>query len=105
MRLRAAASLAVARARHGLGVVLGRESAESYLARREPTFVVGRWIDANLPADARLVGQDHRGFYLPRDYAMELAHRRRTGLDRHFGPVGQPSFGPLPYTRPPTEPH
>ncbi len=76
------ASLAAARARHGLGVVLGRESAESYLSRREPTFVVGRWIDRNLPADARIVGQDHRGFYLPRPYAMELAHRRRTGLAR-----------------------
>ena len=29
---------------------------------------------------ARLIGQDHRGFYIPRDYTMELAHRRRTGL-------------------------
>ena len=74
------ASIALARARHGLDVVAGRESAESYLARREPTFVVGRWIDANLPGSARLIGQDHRGFYLPRDYTMELAHRRRTGL-------------------------
>ena len=77
------AGLAASRARHGLGVVLGRESAESYLTRREPTFAVGRWIDANLPSGARLVGQDHRGFYLPRDYSMELAHRRRTGLGKH----------------------
>ncbi len=76
------ASLAAARARHGLGVVVGLESAESYLSRREPTFVVGRWIDQNLPTDARLIGQDHRGFYLPRPYSMELAHRRRTGLAR-----------------------
>jgi hypothetical protein len=73
-------ALALARARHGLDVVLGREPAVAYLARREPTYLVGRWIDANLPADARLVGQDHRGFYLPRPYTMELAHRRRTGL-------------------------
>jgi hypothetical protein len=77
------ATLAVARARHGLGVVLGRESAESYLCRREPTFPVGRWIDGNLPDDARIVGQDHRGFYLPRAYSMELAHRRRTGLGKN----------------------
>ncbi len=76
------ASLAAARARHGLGVVIGRQSAGSYLSRREPTFVVGRWIDANLPEDARLVGQDHRGFYIPRPYSMELAHRRRTGLGK-----------------------
>ncbi len=83
------ATIAVGRARHGLGVVLGREPAESYLARREPTFVVGRWIDENLPPDARLIGQDHRGFYLPRPYTMELAHRRRTGLAGHGEPPGQ----------------
>ena len=77
------AALSVGRARHGLGVVLGRESAESFLARREPTFAVGRWIDANLPDGARIVGQDHRGYYLPRDYSMELAHRRRTGLGKN----------------------
>jgi hypothetical protein len=73
-------ALALARARHGIGVVLGRESPDSYLARREPTYRVGRWIDAHLPGTARLVGQDHRGYYIPRPYAMELAHRRRTGL-------------------------
>ena len=72
--------LATARARHGLNVVLGRETAETFLTRREPTYRVGRWIDAKLPASARLIGQDHRGFYIPRPYAMELAHRRRTGL-------------------------
>jgi hypothetical protein len=77
------AVIAAGRARHGLGVVFGCESAASYLARREPTYRVGRWIDANLPADARLIGQDHRGYYIPRPYAMELAHRRRTGLGTH----------------------
>jgi hypothetical protein len=74
------AGIAARRARHGLGVVLGRESAERFLSRREPTVVVGRWIAANLPETARIVGQDHRGYYLPRPYTMELAHRRRTGL-------------------------
>lgn len=72
--------LAVARARHALPVLLGRETAESYLARKEPTFVVGRWIDSHLPKSARVIGQDHRGFYLPRPYTMELAYRRCTGL-------------------------
>ena len=74
------AGLAVIRARQGLRLVAGVESAEAFLARREPTFPVGQWIDTHLPAEARLIGQDHRGFYLPRPYAMELAHRRRTGL-------------------------
>lgn len=76
------AGLAVARARQVANVLAGRESSESFLARREPTFEVGRWAEKNLPAGARLIGQDHRGFYLPRPYTMELAHRRRTGLGR-----------------------
>ncbi|MEW4569653.1 glycosyltransferase family 39 protein [Tautonia sp. JC769] len=74
------ATIALSRPRHGLAVALGIESAEQFLMRREPTYRVGQWIDARLPESARIVGQDHRGFYLPRPYAMEKAHRRRTGL-------------------------
>jgi hypothetical protein len=74
--------LALARARHGLGVVLGVESPDHYLTRREPTYPVGKWVAAQLPAAAHVVGQDHRGFYIPRHYTMELAHRRRVGLGR-----------------------
>jgi hypothetical protein len=81
------ASLALARARHGISVVVGRESAARYLSRREPTYRVGRWVAEHLPATAHLVGQDHRGFYFPRPYTMELAHRRRTGL----GTRGEPA--------------
>jgi hypothetical protein len=77
------AGLALARARHGMSVVIGREDAGEYLRRREPTYRVGGWMAAHLPADARVIGQDHRGYYLPRPYTMELAHRRRTGLGRH----------------------
>ncbi len=77
------AGVAAARSRHALSVVLGRESSDEFLTRREPTFSVGRWAAENLPATARVIGQDHRGFYIPRDYTMELAHRRRTGLGRH----------------------
>jgi hypothetical protein len=74
------ATIAASRARHGLASAIGLESHEDYLTRREPTYRIGRWIADHLPADARLVGQDHRGFYLPRPYTMEKAHRRRTGL-------------------------
>lgn len=74
------ATWAIARGRRIANVVLGLESSEAYLARVEPTFVVGRWVDQNLPLGARLIGQDHRGFYFPRPYTMELARRRRTGL-------------------------
>ena len=73
---------ALARGRHLAPMIAGRESAEALLARREPTYIVGRWAGAHLPATARLIGQDHRGFYIPRPYTMELAHRRRTGLGR-----------------------
>lgn len=83
------ASLSLARGRHGLDVVLGRESAEAYLMRHEPTYRVGRWVDGHLPKSARLVGQDHRGFYIPRPYTMELAHRRRTGLGTFGESPGQ----------------
>ena len=73
-------ALAFARIRHGGPVLLGQEDRETFLVKREPTFSVGKWIEANLPPDARIIGQDHRGFYIPRPYSMELAHRRRTGL-------------------------
>lgn len=76
----AEAGLALSRVRQGWTVLLGRESVAAFLERREPTWRVGQWIDRNLPADARIIGQDHRGFYIPRPYTMELAHRRRTGL-------------------------
>jgi hypothetical protein len=76
------AGLAMARGRHVLGMLAGRESAEALLSRREPTYVVGQWAARHLPAAARVIGQDHRGFYIPRPYTMELAHRRRTGLGR-----------------------
>jgi hypothetical protein len=73
-------SLALVRARHGIGVVLGRESVDAYLLRREPTFRVAGWVKTHLPSSSHLIGQDHRGFYFPCEYTMELAHRRRTGL-------------------------
>ena len=77
-------AIAVGRARHGLSVVFGQESEDGYLDRREPTYRVGKWIDTNLAPSAHLIGQDHRGFYIPRSYTMELAHRRRTGMGSHL---------------------
>jgi hypothetical protein len=83
------AGLAMARGRHVLAILSGRESPEALLSRREPTYVVGRWAARHLPVSARLIGQDHRGFYVPRPYTMELAHRRRTGLGRHGEAAGE----------------
>lgn len=70
----------VYRARHGIRVLTGQETTEDYLARREPTYRVGRWIDAELPLDARIIGQEPRGFYLARDYTSERRHRLKTGI-------------------------
>jgi hypothetical protein len=75
--------LAMTRAGRALGTVLGSESFHEFLRRSEPTYKVGRWVARHLPAGARLIGQDHRGFYIPRWYTMELAHRRRTGLGQN----------------------
>jgi hypothetical protein len=83
------AAVAAIRCRHSLPVVLRRESVAEFLARQEPTFIVGKWAARNLPATARLIGQDHRGFYIPRAYTMELAHRRRTGLGRRGESAGE----------------
>ena len=80
--------LAVARGGTDWAWSLGRESAEAFLpAASRPTAWAAGW--RNLPDDARVVGQDHRGFYLPRPYTMELAHRRRTGLGRHGESSGE----------------
>ena len=68
------------RAARAWGSCWAGESFHEFLGRCEPTYRVGRWVAENLPATARLIGQDHRGFYIPRGYTMELAHRRRTGL-------------------------
>ena len=75
--------LSLTRGAGAAGVVLGKETFAEFLGRCEPTYRVGRWVARNLPATARLIGQDHRGFYIPRGYTMELAHRRRTGLGQN----------------------
>lgn len=81
------AGMIALRTRPVVKVVLGGETADQFLARREPTYRVGRWVAEKLPPNARIVGQDHRGFYFPCAYTMELAHRRRTGLGRRNEPA------------------
>jgi hypothetical protein len=51
-----------------LGVVVGRESQEDYLARKVPSYTAWRYINTHLPDDARVLtfsGGDH--FYSERD--------------------------------------
>jgi hypothetical protein len=77
------AGISVARGRRAWPHALGQESTHAHLARTEPTYRVGQWAAEALPPEARLIGQDHKGFYIPRDYTMERAHRRRTGLGKN----------------------
>jgi hypothetical protein len=61
-------------------MLIGLESSSQWLIQNEPTAALAGWVDMNLPENARLIGQDHRGFYWPRPFTMEKANRRRTGL-------------------------
>lgn len=70
----------IARVCHGALMLIGLESPSQWLIQNEPTAALAGWVDMNLPENARLIGQDHRGFYWPRPFTMEKAHRRRTGL-------------------------
>jgi 4-amino-4-deoxy-L-arabinose transferase-like glycosyltransferase len=71
----------MARVRTSALILSGRIQQGQWLREHEPTAWLTRWADANLPADARLIGQDHRAFYWPRRYTMEKAHRRRLGIN------------------------
>ena len=76
------AGLAVARSRHVLAVLLGRESAAEFLARREPTFTVGQWA-AQQPA---------RGGPADRSGPPRILHPARL----HDGAGPSPADGPGP---------
>jgi 4-amino-4-deoxy-L-arabinose transferase-like glycosyltransferase len=73
-------SFNLARVRHSAFILAGFISPSGFLVEQEPTARLATWVNANLPANAKLIGQDHRGFYWPRSFTMEKAHRRRTGL-------------------------
>jgi hypothetical protein len=73
-------SFNLGRVRHSSAILAGILSPSEFLINQEPTARLASWVHCNLPADAKLIGQDHRGFYWPRPFTMEKAHRRRTGL-------------------------
>lgn len=61
-------------------MLAGLISPTQWLIKNEPTVQIGHWVDANLPKETKLIGQDHRAFYWPRPFTMEKAHRRRLAL-------------------------
>jgi hypothetical protein len=70
----------LARVKTGALILASQVSPHDWLESNEPTAKLRAWTALNLPPDARLIGQDHRGYYWPRRFTMEKAHRRRTGL-------------------------
>jgi hypothetical protein len=68
------------RTKTSVAMLAGLISPSQWLIENEPTVQIGHWVDANLPKEAKLIGQDHRAFYWPRPFTMEKAHRRRLAL-------------------------
>lgn len=80
------AAVPVARAVRHFRVAVGWETRESYLARVEPTTELAAKMNALLPPEARLLSQEGRRFYLPRETTRENIFRRRTGYSRELAP-------------------
>ena len=74
-------SFNLARVKTSAMILAGLYSKESWLTSHEPTAWLRTWTNLHLPPDATIIGQDHRGFYWPRLYTMEKAHRRRLGIE------------------------
>lgn len=70
----------LARSKTSIAILGGVVSPDDWLIEHEPTANIAAWASQNLPENSKLIGQDHRGFYWPRSYTMEKAHRRRLGL-------------------------
>lgn len=72
----------LARTREHWAVAMGWESRDKYLYEHEPTYAAAKTAEAFLPADARVLSQEHRAFYFPGELTRENAYRRRTQYDR-----------------------
>ncbi len=76
------AAAPVARCSAHLRVALGLQSRAAYLAEREPTFRAAEIANELLPADARILSQDFRGFYFHQQVVRENVYRRYSRYDR-----------------------
>ncbi len=65
-------------------VSLGLEPRASYLAEHEPTYRATEAANQLLPADARILSQDYRGFYFHQHVVRENVYRRFTQYDRQI---------------------
>jgi hypothetical protein len=71
-----------------LRVALGLQSRASYLAEHEPTYRAAEIANQLLPADARILSQDYRGFYFHQQVVRENVYRRYSRYDRQIQQPG-----------------
>ncbi|MBI4398234.1 MAG: hypothetical protein HY586_03835 [Candidatus Omnitrophica bacterium] len=65
-------------------LLLGKQSREEFLKQKLAVYPVARFINQNLPQNAHVLTQEHRGFYFDRTYTRERAWRRLTHYDEKF---------------------
>jgi hypothetical protein len=65
-------------------VSLGLQPRANYLAEHEPTYQAAVAANQLLPADARILSQDYRGFYFHQHVVRENVYRRYTQYDRQI---------------------
>jgi hypothetical protein len=71
-------AIPIGRLRHTATATFGAESFAAFLQRNEPSYVVARWINENLPPDSRILSQEQRAFYFEPTVTRESLYRRRT---------------------------
>jgi hypothetical protein len=70
-------------------VALGLQSRAGYLAEHEPTYRAAETANRLLPADARILSQDYRGFYFHQQVVRENVYRRYSQYDRQIQQPGE----------------
>lgn len=76
-------ALLVYHSRQGLTYLIGRESRGGFLAKRERSYSMAKFINENLPPDAKILNAEEvRTFYFDRNLVRESLYRFRTDYDR-----------------------
>jgi 4-amino-4-deoxy-L-arabinose transferase-like glycosyltransferase len=87
--LAVSAAAALLRAKDRLPVALGLQTRTDYLARHEPTYPAAEVANQVLPANARILSQEYRGFYFERPIVRENVYRRFTRYDEQITRPGE----------------
>jgi hypothetical protein len=82
------AMIPIARAGRHVPVALGFETRDDFLTRHEPTYQAAQFAKEHLPADARILSQEHRAFYFQQEIVRENVFRRLTAYPNHCSAPG-----------------